>query len=202
MRACHDPRLGLLPVLLSLLAACATPPAPPPAALAPSPQDPWVARFQAAVAALERGETAAAVERLEALTAARPQWAGPWFNLGLARLALDRPEPALAALEAARVRRPQDPRIHVARGVALRRLGRLREAEAAYREALRLAPDWAPAHRNLAILLDLYLDRPQAALAHYRCYRELHPEDPQAQRWVEEVRRRLARQARRGEGRP
>ena len=52
-------------------------------------------------------------------------------------------------------------------GVALRRLGRLGEAEGCCREALRLAPDYAEAHGDLCAVY-LLLGERGAALEEYR----------------------------------
>ena len=198
MNACAEARL-LLAVLC--LGGCAHRPSAPPATPAPAPETAARAPFEAALEDLRHGRPQAAAPRLQALAEAHPGLAGPWFNLGLARLALDDPAGALAALEQAARLRPDDPRVHNARGVALRRLGRLREAGAAYRRALTLDPDYAAAHRNLGILYDLYLGRPDEAREHYRRYRALAPAAAaEVDRWLKELERRRPRRAKAGEG--
>jgi cytochrome c-type biogenesis protein CcmH/NrfG len=64
-------------------------------------------------------------------------------------------------------------------GLALQHAGRLPEAEAAYRTAIQLAPDWAPPHFNLAIALTEAYQVPQAVIA-YRKLLEAHPADVDA----------------------
>lgn len=79
-------------------------------------------------------------------------------------------------------------------GIELRRQGKFQEALAAYRQALMLQPDYALAHLNLAILLDLYLAQPEEALSHYRRFQELSPTpDEQVAAWITELERRLQR---------
>lgn len=54
--------------------------------------------------------------------------------------------------------------------------GRMDEAIAAYEEALRLCPDWAEAHNNLATVLQSAEGRLGEAIAHYRRALALKPE--------------------------
>lgn len=94
------------------------------------------------------------------------------------------PQPVAPALDAAAANRD---------GVALRRAGDFRAARAAYERALMLDPTLADAERNLAILHDLYLDDPAAALPHYERYETLtQGADEEVKAWLVELRRRLA----------
>ena len=56
-------------------------------------------------------------------------------------------------------------------------------------QALRRRPDLAPAHRELALMLDNYREDYELALYHYRRYLELRPDSPQRET-IEELRRR------------
>jgi Flp pilus assembly protein TadD len=67
--------------------------------------------------------------------------------------------------------------VHNNRGVALRRLGRLEEAEASLRHAIELDADYPPAHANLALVLRM-TDRLPEARKHLDYARELRAEDP------------------------
>ncbi len=55
-------------------------------------------------------------------------------------------------------------------GIAYRRLGKFTEARAAYERAIAADPQDAAPRRNLAVLLDLYLWQPVAALEQYEKY--------------------------------
>ncbi len=64
------------------------------------------------------------------------------------------------------------------------------DAKASYLAAIAADDNYAPAHRNLAVLADLYLDEPQLALHHMERYAALVGDDKQVAGWVTELRRR------------
>ena len=79
--------------------------------------------------------------------------------------------------------------------------GRFAEARADYEQALKLDPLFADVHLNLAILLDLYLGLPQAALQHYERYQEIvGGEDKQVKLWITDLKQRLPAAAPADEG--
>jgi len=75
-------------------------------------------------------------------------------------------------------------------GVTLRQQGKFAEARAAYERSLAADADYAPAHRNLAVLLDLYLADPAAALPEMERYKALTAEDKPVSSWIAELRAR------------
>jgi tetratricopeptide (TPR) repeat protein len=96
-----------------------------------------------------------------------------------------------------------DPAVQNAFGVEQRRLGHFAEARAAYERALALDPNHADAERNLAILHDLYLDNPTAALPHYERYQVLTlGADKEVTAWLTELKARLAAETRTAEAQP
>ncbi|HET9694606.1 MAG TPA: tetratricopeptide repeat protein [Steroidobacteraceae bacterium] len=77
--------------------------------------------------------------------------------------------------------------------VAQRRAGAFREARENYERALAIDANYADAVRNLAILHDLYLHDPAAALTHYERYQAITGgADAQVTAWLAELRTRLA----------
>ncbi len=86
-----------------------------------------------------------------------------------------------------------DPAVQNKQGVQQRKAGQFAEAKAAYERALALYPGFADAERNLAILQDLYLDDPAAALPHFERYQLLtQGADKQVTAWLVELKSRLA----------
>jgi tetratricopeptide (TPR) repeat protein len=96
-----------------------------------------------------------------------------------------------------------DPAVQNQRGVQLRQAGQFANAKAAYERALTLDPNYADAERNLAILHDLYLDDPAAALPHFERYQLLtQGADTQVAAWVAELKARIAAVTRTAEATP
>jgi hypothetical protein len=52
-------------------------------------------------------------------------------------------------------------------------------------------PNYAPAHRNLGVLYDLYMAEPQKALEQFERYIEIAGENKQVTGWVVELRKRV-----------
>jgi tetratricopeptide (TPR) repeat protein len=77
-------------------------------------------------------------------------------------------------------------------GMLLRRNGNFLEAEAAYMKAVTVSPDYALAHYNLGVLNELYLQRLETALQHFETYQSLVGEDKQVEKWISDLRRRVA----------
>jgi tetratricopeptide (TPR) repeat protein len=125
------------------------------------------------------------------LTVAYPQFAGPQLNLGLLYLNDSRLPEAEAAFKAALQTNPASPIAGDELGIVERRLGKFEEAEAAYLRAIAAEPNYAPAHLNLGVLYDLYLEQPQKALEQFERYIEIAGQNKQVSGWVIELRKRV-----------
>ncbi len=78
-----------------------------------------------------------------------------------------------------------------------RKAGQFDLAESNYRLALASWADFAPAHLNLGILLDLYIGEKSEALEHYQKYQTLtNSQSRQVKGWIADISRQLQRSER------
>ncbi|MFU8856205.1 MAG: tetratricopeptide repeat protein [Deferrisomatales bacterium] len=209
----------LLAALLTVLPGCATfgtvprepavaGPAPPAEPVGPSvtplpdgsgfvirevpnlPEE-WEGDFAAALDCLDRQDYAGAVALLQKVIAQEPGVTAPYTAIALAYRELDQPGPAEESLKKALELFPAHPVAGNAYGLLLRRGGRFAEARTVYEQVLARFPDYAPAHRNLGILCELYLNDLECALGQYELYHAANPGDEQAIVWLADLRQRL-----------
>ena len=161
-------------------------PVPPPAAL--------TTRFDAAVAQLAAGDEADAAARFRALATEYPGYAGPLLNLAIIHSRRGEEGAALAYLAAAARSCERCGAVWNELGLIRRREGRFGDAELAYRRAIESEPGFGLAYYNLAVLYDLYLQRPDLALELYRQYLDGTPDaalSAAVSRWVTDLERRV-----------
>jgi len=66
------------------------------------------------------------------------------------------------------------------------------QAKQHYLQALEINAEYANAHLNLGILLDIYLQQWNDALAHYQKYQELtDAKDDTVEKWIVDLQRRI-----------
>jgi tetratricopeptide (TPR) repeat protein len=104
-------------------------------------------------------------------------------------------EEAVELLRAAAGQTPQSAVAWNELGRTLRAQGKFPAARAAYESAIAANADDAVAHRNLGVLLDLYLGESAAALPEFERYRELSGEDKPVSSWIADLRARTALKA-------
>ena len=178
-----------------LIAGCAgAPPAPTNADV--SRPDRAATLFTEALAAQEAGDDARATALLNKVIALAPEQAAPHTNLGIIFRQTGRLDEAVHEYETAIRLNPTDAEAYHNLGLAHRNRGAFADAERAYLRALELRPDQVDTHYNLGILYDLYLDRPQNALVHYRAILDLEgPDVEMITGWIRTLERRVTRGA-------
>ncbi|HEX4909552.1 MAG TPA: tetratricopeptide repeat protein [Permianibacter sp.] len=119
-----------------------------------------------------------------------PEHVSAWLNAALIKREQKELPAALTLIEQSLQHRPNEPRALTLKGVVLREQGKLQDAKAAYLAAVAADETYAPAHRNLAVLADVYLDEPVLALQHMERYAALVGDDKQVNSWVTELKRR------------
>lgn len=140
----------------------------------------------------QSGDQTAAAKMLRSITEEWPELSGPWLNLGILQAQLDDSAAAEASFRSAIDANDNNVFAWNQLAALLREDGQFAEAQAHYRAALDRWPDYGDAHRNLGILLDLYLHQPEEALMHYRKAQALEEEpDRQLTGWIVDLERRL-----------
>ena len=180
-----------------LLAGCAVTTEPTRDVAAPAKNelpkiDPKVtASYEAALSAMRAGKTAQAEKALQQLTIEYPNYSGPQANLGILYFHQNELEKAKAAFQASLKINPKNVVSLNHLGIISRGAGEFEQARTYYEKALQIDPDYAYAHLNFGILLELYMGKLPEALEHYQQYQKLTPEeDIEVKKWIVDLGRR------------
>jgi Flp pilus assembly protein TadD len=169
-----------------------TPPATP--AVTPPPMPTASARanteFARALGLMRGGDATQAILEFQVMTQSYPDLPGPFANLGLLYRKTNQLAESEAALQKATERAGWDAATWTEYGLTLRHAGKFPEARAAYESALAANPSYAPAHRNLGVLLDLFIGDSVAAQTELETYKTLTGEDKPVSGWIAELRAR------------
>lgn len=168
--------------------------APKPAAPVAPPVDlppRAVADFDRAVGLMRAGNATEAELEFKQLALAWPQFVGPQVNLARLYRKAGRLDEAEATLQSAVQNNATSATAWTELGVTLRVRGKFTDAAAAYEHAIAADANYAPAHRNYGVLLDLYLGDAEHALAEFERYQELSGEQKPVSGWIAELKQRV-----------
>jgi tetratricopeptide (TPR) repeat protein len=146
--------------------------------------------FTRALALMRGADPSQAILEMQVLTQSYPELPGPHANLGLLYRNANQLAESEAALAKATELAPWDAQTWTEYGVTLRLAGKFPEARKAYERAIGVNPSYAPAHRNLGVVLDLFLDEPVAAQTEFETYKTLTGEDKPVSGWIAELKSR------------
>jgi Tfp pilus assembly protein PilF len=149
--------------------------------------------FDQAVAMMKDQDYDHAIDLLNKVIDRSPGVTAPYIDIAMAYEHIGKLEQAEENLKTALKLFPDHPVACNEYGLLYRKTGRFAEARAIYEKAIARFPDYYPAHRNLGILCDLYLNDPTCALNQYKIYSKARPEDKQVKIWLVDLQSRLGR---------
>ncbi len=150
--------------------------------------------FESAVRLLKQEKYEAGIALLVKVTGSAPEMTAAQIDLGIAYARTDDLDKAEASLKKALELSPRHPVALNELGLVERRQGKYAEARASYESALAQFPGFQDAHRNLAILCDLYTKDIPCALEHYEAYSRIVWTDDQVGKWIADLRNRKSQQ--------
>lgn len=147
--------------------------------------------FQQAVALLKQEKYPDAIRLLKTVTGKTSKFSGPFIDLGIAYAHTKEYKEAEENLNKALSINALHPVALNELGIIYRKTGRYSEARKVYEKLLQTYPDYLPAHKNLGVLCDIYIQDLNCALEQYEAYVKDRPEDKNVNIWIADVKSRM-----------
>jgi len=152
--------------------------------------------YRAALDLMKQGKYAEAAPQLDALARTDEGRAGPYINLGIAYLKLEKLEEAKQALLIATERRDGNAIAWNELGLVYRKMGQFENARDAYKKSIRKRARYGKAYLNLGVLCDIYLEDLNCAMRNYKKYLDVSTDkdsDKNIRIWLADVTRRAGK---------
>jgi Tfp pilus assembly protein PilF len=148
--------------------------------------------YEQAVSIMASGDYLEAQFRFQEFLLQYPTYPGAHVNLAIIYASNGDDEGAENSITDALIIDPRHPAALNQLGMLLRRQGKFQDAEAAYTRAITADPEYALGYYNLGVLNELYLQQLDVALQNFERYQALGSNDKQVEKWIVDLKRRIA----------
>ena len=147
--------------------------------------------FNTAIALLNNKEYPEAIRLLKGVTGKTSKFTAPYINLGIVYARTGEMDKAKETFKKALEINAQHPVANNELGIVYRKTGQYKQAREHYQIVVNTYPEFLPAHKNLGVLCDIYLQDLECALQQYEEYLKGKPDDEKVKIWVADVKSRL-----------